>query len=149
MFFSEFICAVIGHEKDIFLSPQCVEDSTKSPQKATEMMEWIFPMNRSGPFIFNHHNYTHIQVDSSQQKLDFMVLFLSLSEYYRNANWEVGIWNMTGISLDIYAHLDTQLPFLYLLQWEKTYVKTSFLNSRIIRIRVAEQNNLFRLLGLV
>ncbi|KAM4592356.1 semaphorin-7A [Odontesthes bonariensis] len=57
----------------------CVPDSTRiSPEilrrieKASEMEQWVQPMNNSGPLLFNHHSYTHIYVDTS-------VMFLSLN----------------------------------------------------------------------
>ncbi|TDH17352.1 hypothetical protein EPR50_G00007660 [Perca flavescens] len=64
---------------------QCVADSTKIPLDAlkmiienSEMEEWVRPVNNSGPLLFNHHSYTHIYVDSSQNNHP-TVLFLSLN----------------------------------------------------------------------
>ncbi|XP_072236246.1 semaphorin-7A [Leuresthes tenuis] len=57
----------------------CVPDSAKiSPEilrrieRASEMEQWVQPMNNAGPLLFNHHSYTHIHVDTS-------VMFLSLN----------------------------------------------------------------------
>nr|XP_020472823.1 semaphorin-7A-like [Monopterus albus] len=63
----------------------CIKDSTLTPSEAlritSEMEQWVQPMNNSGPLLFNHHNYTHIYVDSSQYKQNYhhIVLFLSLN----------------------------------------------------------------------
>ncbi|TKS69755.1 Semaphorin-7A CDw108 JMH blood group antigen [Collichthys lucidus] len=66
-------------------SRECVPDSTKINfktlmliKKTSEMEKWILPVNNSGPLLFNHHNYTHINVDSSQHDQQ-PVLFLSLN----------------------------------------------------------------------
>ncbi|TMS13225.1 Semaphorin-7A [Larimichthys crocea] len=66
-------------------SRECVSDSTKINfqtlmliKKTSEMEKWILPVNNSGPLLFNHHNYTHINVDSSQHEHQ-PVLFLSLN----------------------------------------------------------------------
>ncbi|GAA6230449.1 semaphorin-7A-like [Lates japonicus] len=67
---------------------ECVPDSTKIPvdimrviEKTSEMEDWVQPVNKSAPLLFNHHNYTHIYADSSQQKRSDhdTVLFLSLN----------------------------------------------------------------------
>ncbi|XP_039992333.1 semaphorin-7A-like [Xiphias gladius] len=67
-------------------SRMCVSDSTKIPpetlrmiEKTSEMEQWVQPVNKSGPLLFNHHNYTHIYVHTSQDKRNhpFTVLFLS------------------------------------------------------------------------
>ncbi|KAF0043517.1 hypothetical protein F2P81_004854 [Scophthalmus maximus] len=65
---------------------RCVKDSTKiSPEilrneKTSEMQHWVQPVNKSGPLLFNHHNYTHIYADGSLNKRadPLTVLFLSL-----------------------------------------------------------------------
>ncbi|XP_026233577.1 semaphorin-7A-like [Anabas testudineus] len=66
----------------------CVEDSRKIVpetlriiEKTPEMVDWVRPADNSGPLLFNHHNYTHIYIDSSQNQTnrDHTVLFLSLS----------------------------------------------------------------------
>ncbi|XP_053284736.1 semaphorin-7A isoform X1 [Pleuronectes platessa] len=67
---------------------ECVEDSRMlSPEtlrkiaETSEMVEWVHPVNKSGPLLFNHHNYTHIYADSSQHKRNnpHTVLFLTLN----------------------------------------------------------------------
>ncbi|KAM9366667.1 semaphorin-7A [Symphorus nematophorus] len=69
-------------------SRMCVRDSRKIPsdtlkmiEKTSEMEHWVRPVRNSGPILFNHHNYTHIYIDSSQHKRnnDQPVLFLSLN----------------------------------------------------------------------
>ncbi|XP_034729177.1 semaphorin-7A isoform X1 [Etheostoma cragini] len=64
---------------------QCVADSTKLSSEAlrliimnTELHEWVRPVYNSSPLLFNHHSYTHIYVDSSQNNHP-AVLFLSLN----------------------------------------------------------------------
>uniref|UniRef100_A0A8D3CD99 Sema domain-containing protein n=1 Tax=Scophthalmus maximus TaxID=52904 RepID=A0A8D3CD99_SCOMX len=70
---------------------RCVKDSTKiSPEilrneKTSEMQHWVQPVNKSGPLLFNHHNYTHIYADGSLNKRadPLTVLFLSLGTHCR------------------------------------------------------------------
>ncbi|XP_070822197.1 semaphorin-7A [Chaetodon trifascialis] len=65
----------------------CVRDSTQisledlgTIKKTSEMEQLVWPVNRSGPILFNHHIYTHIYVDSSHHKRNnHPVLFLSLN----------------------------------------------------------------------
>ncbi len=81
--------SVCNQNQKICLFSQCVSDSTKIPletlrmiENTSEMEQWVQPMDNSGPLLFNHHIYTHIYVDSSQQKRNNLhpVLFLALSE---------------------------------------------------------------------
>ncbi|XP_076600205.1 semaphorin-7A [Chaetodon auriga] len=66
---------------------KCVKDSRTIPleelrtiEKTSEMEQWVWPVNNSGPILFNHHSYTHIYVDSSHHKRNnHPVLFLSLN----------------------------------------------------------------------
>ncbi|CAN9506810.1 unnamed protein product [Ophioblennius macclurei] len=67
---------------------RCVEDSTKFPSetlslidKTSEMKDWVQPVDQSEPFLFSHHNYTHICVDSVKQMVNSSrtVVFLSLN----------------------------------------------------------------------
>ncbi|XP_042339755.1 semaphorin-7A isoform X2 [Plectropomus leopardus] len=67
---------------------ECVLDSTTIPVnilnmivKNSEMEKWVRPVDNSGPLLFNHHSYTHIYVDGSQNKgnNNHVVLFLSLN----------------------------------------------------------------------
>ncbi|XP_060924180.1 semaphorin-7A-like [Limanda limanda] len=69
-------------------SRMCVEDSTtlsaetlKMIAATSEMEDWVKPVNKSGPLLSNHHNYTHIYADSSQHKRNdsHTVLFLTLN----------------------------------------------------------------------
>ena len=54
-------------------------------EKNSEMEHWVRPVGNSGPLLSNHHNYTHIYVDLSQNEgNNHTVLFLSLSEYYES-----------------------------------------------------------------
>ncbi|XP_019935275.2 semaphorin-7A-like [Paralichthys olivaceus] len=66
----------------------CVRDSTmmthetlNTIHKTSEMEQWVQPVNKSGPLLFNHHNYTHIYIDSSLGKRNhpYTVLFLTLN----------------------------------------------------------------------
>ncbi|XP_029942813.1 semaphorin-7A-like [Salarias fasciatus] len=66
----------------------CVEDSSKISlnilrmiDKNSELEDWIHPVGNSNPLLFSHHNYTHISVDSFQQKDNSQhpVIFLSLN----------------------------------------------------------------------
>uniref|UniRef100_A0A3Q1HG12 Semaphorin-7A-like n=1 Tax=Acanthochromis polyacanthus TaxID=80966 RepID=A0A3Q1HG12_9TELE len=66
-------------------SRECVLDSTKisseilrNIEKTSEMKEWVRPEGDSGPILFNHRNYTHIYIDSSQHNRSHTVMFLSL-----------------------------------------------------------------------
>ncbi|XP_035007398.1 semaphorin-7A [Hippoglossus stenolepis] len=69
-------------------SRKCVKDSTTLSHETlkiiagtSEMEQRVQPVNKSGPLLFNHHNYTHIYADSSQHKRNdpHTVLFLSLN----------------------------------------------------------------------
>lgn len=57
-------------------------DNLRKIEQISEMEEWVKPEGTAGPLLFNHQNYTHIYVDSSQHKRNetYSVLFLSLSE---------------------------------------------------------------------
>ncbi|XP_074522888.1 semaphorin-7A [Halichoeres trimaculatus] len=66
---------------------ECVADSTRIPlevlkiiEENSEMEEWVRPVGNSGPIVFNHHQYTHVYVDSSLSKSVYRhpVLFLVL-----------------------------------------------------------------------
>ncbi|XP_040900279.1 semaphorin-7A-like [Toxotes jaculatrix] len=66
----------------------CVTDSTKISldtlniiADTSEMEQWVKPVSKSGPLLFNRHKYTHIYADSTQHKGNdnYMVLFLSLN----------------------------------------------------------------------
>ncbi|XP_034072365.1 semaphorin-7A-like [Gymnodraco acuticeps] len=68
-------------------SRACVQDSSaihmdvlSKIKENSEMEEWVWPVNNSGPILFNHHNYTHIYVDDSQNNRSdkHTVLYLSL-----------------------------------------------------------------------
>ena len=72
-----------------FVFLQCERESTtlsrdalKMIAETSEMEQWVQPVNKSGPLLFHHHNYTHIYADSSQHKRNdpHTVLFLTLSE---------------------------------------------------------------------
>ncbi|XP_061732219.1 semaphorin-7A isoform X1 [Nerophis ophidion] len=63
---------------------ECVADSTslsmdvlKMIQTTSEMEQWVWPMNRSGPLLLSHHVYTHIYADAVVSR-ENPVLFLSL-----------------------------------------------------------------------
>ncbi|KAI3377663.1 hypothetical protein L3Q82_008822 [Scortum barcoo] len=67
-------------------SRECVEDSTKISletlkkiKTTSEMEELVQPEGKSGPLLFNHHNYTHIYVGSQHKNNLHPVLFLSLN----------------------------------------------------------------------
>ncbi|XP_037549952.1 semaphorin-7A-like [Nematolebias whitei] len=69
---------------------RCVPDSTKiSPnvlmriKVTSEVEQWVQPVNRFGPVVIKHHNYTHIYVDASQKTANShhqVVMFLSLND---------------------------------------------------------------------
>ncbi|XP_038162348.1 semaphorin-7A-like [Cyprinodon tularosa] len=65
---------------------QCVPDSTKISsdvlmriEKVSEMKDWVQPLNKMGPVLVKHHNYTRIYVDFSLETQQ-SVMFLSLSK---------------------------------------------------------------------
>lgn len=67
---------------------KCVPDSKaislgtlKIIERTSEMEDWVRPVNKTGPLLFNHHIYTHIYIDSSQdrKKNKHPVLFLTLN----------------------------------------------------------------------
>ncbi|KAG7482979.1 semaphorin-7A-like [Solea senegalensis] len=69
-------------------SRECPADSTVLPTDVlklsvdhSEMELSVRPVNNAGPLFLNHHNYTHIYADSTQQdgKDPHTVIFLSLS----------------------------------------------------------------------
>ncbi|KAM4744100.1 semaphorin-7A [Anableps anableps] len=73
----------IGSEADKTDRKKCVRDSTTIPSEVlkriepfSEMKQWVHPVNKSGPVLLKHHNYTRIYVDASLQST---VMFLSLS----------------------------------------------------------------------
>ncbi|XP_029282393.1 semaphorin-7A [Cottoperca gobio] len=76
-----------GKDKQHSRSRACVTDSTalhvevlKMIEKNSEMEEYVRPMHRSGPILFNHHRYTHIYVERSPDRNNnHTVLFLSLN----------------------------------------------------------------------
>ncbi|KAK1891914.1 Semaphorin-7A [Dissostichus eleginoides] len=70
-------------------SRACVQDSRtihmdvlNKIKENSEMEEWVRPVDNSGPILFNHHNYTHINVDDSQNNRSdkYTVLYLSLNK---------------------------------------------------------------------
>ncbi|KAJ4922056.1 hypothetical protein JOQ06_021520 [Pogonophryne albipinna] len=70
-------------------SRACVQDSSaihmdvlNKIKENSEMEEWVRPVDNSGPILFNHHNYTHIYVDDSQNNRSdkHTVLYLSLNK---------------------------------------------------------------------
>ncbi|XP_054627449.1 semaphorin-7A [Dunckerocampus dactyliophorus] len=63
----------------------CVSDSTALPldvlkmiQMTSEMEQWVWPVNKSGPLLLSHHVYTHIHADVADSE-ESPVLFLSLA----------------------------------------------------------------------
>uniref|UniRef100_A0A668UMM2 Sema domain-containing protein n=1 Tax=Oreochromis aureus TaxID=47969 RepID=A0A668UMM2_OREAU len=78
-----------GYTKDQMDRPRmCVNDSTKLPvetlkkiDKSSEMEQLVHPVGNSGVLLFNHHKYTHIQVDSkpNNRSRNQNVIFLSLN----------------------------------------------------------------------
>ncbi|XP_031602310.1 semaphorin-7A-like isoform X1 [Oreochromis aureus] len=78
-----------GYTKDQMDRPRtCVNDSTKLQvdtlkkiDKTSEMEQLVHPVGNSGVLLFNHHKYTHIQVDSkpNSRSRNQNVIFLSLN----------------------------------------------------------------------
>uniref|UniRef100_A0A3Q2W0K0 Semaphorin-7A-like n=1 Tax=Haplochromis burtoni TaxID=8153 RepID=A0A3Q2W0K0_HAPBU len=78
-----------GYTKDQMDRPRtCAPDSSKLPvdtlkkiEKTSEMEQLVHPVGNPGLLFFNHHNYTHIQVDSkpNSRSSNQNVIFLSLN----------------------------------------------------------------------
>ncbi|KAM9408687.1 semaphorin-7A isoform 2-T2 [Pholidichthys leucotaenia] len=106
---------------------KCVADSTtlsrdtlNSIEKLSEMEEWVWPMNGSGPVLVYHHNYTHIHVNSFQGKKSrqHTVMFLALhnggihkvlqnkSHAFIIADYQP--WNHSTRLLDILLHFSSR-----------------------------------------
>uniref|UniRef100_A0A3Q2QMT8 Semaphorin-7A n=2 Tax=Fundulus heteroclitus TaxID=8078 RepID=A0A3Q2QMT8_FUNHE len=74
---------------------KCVSDSTKIPSKVltkikevSEMKEWVQPVNKLGPVLFKHHNYTQISVDASLSQHTVMFLSLDNGAIHKVLQWE-------------------------------------------------------------
>ncbi|XP_004539796.3 uncharacterized protein LOC101466477 isoform X3 [Maylandia zebra] len=78
-----------GYKKDQMDRPRtCAPDSSKLSvdtlkkiEKISEMEQLVHPVGNPGLLFFNHHNYTHIQVDSkpNSRSSNQNVIFLSLN----------------------------------------------------------------------